>query len=160
MGQNNTLVEVRRLLDAQTMTHYSASSASAITNTLSAKSLGAVNAISGSEAPPLNWVRLATIEFQITTIAGGATSLFWYLSRDNTGFHAITPPVTTTWYVVSGTTATAVALIDAPYVKITGLGSAAAINLMVATNVGTCNLAAYLHWQSNTQPPALTPHTS
>lgn len=161
MGSNNTLTEIRRLLDAQTMTHYAGSLATTVDSagdTVTITSIG----FTGAEAVPLNWVRLTTIEFLITNISGAST-LTWYLARDSAGTHAITPRVTTTWWTV-GAGATAAALIDIPLVKITGVGTAVSrgqdLYLIAATNAGSCKVQVVLNWQSNSVPPALTPLTS
>ena len=161
MPSNNTLLEIRRLLNAQTMTHHSGNTTQSAGLTTANSFLvmsGPGAQFSGDQAVPNNWVRLTTIEFRITSIAGAATALNWYLARDSAGLYAITPRVTSSWYVVSGTTGTTAALIDIPYHLITGANTTEGVIYLVASvDADTATLNATLNWQSNDVSPTLGP---
>lgn len=160
---NSLLTDIRRLLDSSQRVHVtsvsddtavSIDSASDTTITLEENPNNASNNIL-SEAIPDNYVRLTTIEFTFTNIANGATEMSWYLSRDSAGANAVTPRITTAWYVYSGTSATATALIDAQYAKVHNVGSSGVLYLQAQLDAGDVDVLPRLFWTSATFPPTL-----
>lgn len=178
---NNDLTEARRLLDAQTRVHC-ASTANQVTNVndtlYTSMVLGADARTTEFSRIPDNYVHFTTIELVFTNIIG-ATSATWYLSRRLKGQNAFTPPVTTNliaWSNLGVSGATAVAMIDLPFVRIYELSEAAAVggpqagwpnstrrlylNLILNNGAAlgdSADLTPYLYFKSSTSLPTLTP---
>lgn len=159
MADNQTLVEIRRLLDAQMNLHVSVTEADrGLSFTMDGFLLGAVPAVlTESETIADNWVRLVSIEFQCTVLGDVPTGVDWYLSRDEAGTEAITPYTSTAWYKLpAGDLATAAVNLDLLYRRVS-TQTAGQIWIQMRTNApaSTANCTAFLFWSSNMHPPAL-----
>jgi hypothetical protein len=91
---------------------------------------------------------LSWLHGELDTIAGGATTVTWYLAADAGGDVPLTDVVTET-IVVGITTATdggIATAIDLDYYRATS-GTAGSIYLFAKTNAGTVNLKPRLTWR-------------
>ena len=92
-------------------------------------------------------VRLHSIVARLTSLAGGATSLTWWLAMDSAGNYPITDKITT--LVVANPSLTSAgtvsARLDLPYRRFTGIGSQGYVYLFGNLDAGTGQLdAAYI----------------
>ncbi len=100
-----------------------------------------------SAAPVPTFCHLGMVVITLDTIAGGATTLTYFLSADAAGDVPITNATTTT--ITTGkTTATdggVVGLVDAAYRHL-DVGVAGKLYLQVKTNAGTANAIGRVTW--------------
>lgn len=146
MSTNALLVLLRRAIQTETSAHYAAGVSTALTVAYNAAGIALVGGAGDEEAVPDAETLLQWLQGDVTTIAGGATSVTWYLAWDANGGNAITGEITTPITLESGSAVlgTVIASIRSggfPYMRPAGIGVAATIHLFAKTDAGTLTLA-------------------
>jgi len=147
MAENAELVLIRRLLDAQTRVHVSRGKTPTFGIDINQDSYQ-------FDSPPSNYVRFTGIEMRCTGVAGGATTVNWFLSRTATASASITP-VYASPLVLNGldpTIGSFAASLDLPYYQVAAIEG---VYVIARTNLGTCVAVPYLFWLCNEYPTPL-----
>lgn len=155
---NTQLTLIQRLLEAQIDTHFATAAAAAVASAAytTFTVTGATGVDANAENIPSRDVRLINLEGIIDTIAGGATQIIWYISRDAAGTAHLTPQITTNMdpnlAVALGAAGGVSVLLDLPY-RATAQSVANNLYVQAHTNVGTCNLRPILSFVTKTPLP-------
>lgn len=127
---------------------HSVAASGALTNAYAAFEVKAVSGTDAHSDPVPNHVYLSWLHGQLDTIAGGATTVTWFLSLDAAGDIALTEELTET-ILVGQTTATdgsVVSLLEKAW-SLPGAGTQGSLWLYAKLDVGTANLIPRLFWQ-------------
>ena len=126
---------------------YSDSSSTGITTAYPATGFTVSNATNLGSLPVPQQAYLYRLEGKIDTIAGGATSVTWWLAVDFGGEVSLTDEQTVTILDADGDAAGSIqTLINTAYVETNDNSSPGVLYLFAKTDAGTCNLACRLFW--------------
>ena len=151
MGDSNTLVEIRRLLEATTITYYAGAASASVTSAAFVTFTITGAGVAGGSTIPDYSTTLVSLNWDLTAPVGmsasGTAAITWYLSRDSSGDSAITNTVSSVIQFRANNNAnpgSTVSLIGIPYQKYDGIGTANTLYAQVRVDAGSCTLRPYL----------------